>query len=364
MIPREMLQKIRQVEIRTNRIVSGFAAGARVCDPQHPLLAHNQNGSDRILSGKVAAGSRPALRSFQPTAQTGRVPRMMPDRQNFDLPVYLVNGEIHGVRPWFRHSGLVCQVGIRAKPFRILGQGLQELEKRIVKSQTDTWLTILVPVDRLIPLQFGFALGDDLESHFGARRRCLISAEMSSIGVPRPGCFSASSARRFNSACCSCVNSSFKSPNSKPIISTNSRRSASGIRRSSLRMSALAAPTGSFRRAASRSSSSAKTCSAGIPEWGFFCNSSARRSNSASCSAVKSVSYGSSSSPNWSQRVSKMCCLSLGGSGRISSITSATVMSAIYSFESSLQAAFSVRMNRRSRANPPFVIRHSSFSPP
>jgi hypothetical protein len=29
MIPREILKKIRQIELRTNRLVTGFAAGAR-----------------------------------------------------------------------------------------------------------------------------------------------------------------------------------------------------------------------------------------------------------------------------------------------------------------------------------------------
>ncbi len=111
-----------------------------------------------------------------------------------------------------------------------------------------------------------------------------------------------------------------------------------------------------LRRCANRSSISAKTCSAGIPDRGFFRNSSSRRLSSASCSGVKSGSYASSSSWNSFQRLSKTCCLSLAGSGRISSIISGTVMAAIYAVSSRAQRFFP-------RANSSFVIRHSSFSP-
>ena len=63
MIPREILKKIRQIELRTNRIVTTFATGARLCEPQHCRMAESQSSSGRVLFGEAAAGRRPALRS-------------------------------------------------------------------------------------------------------------------------------------------------------------------------------------------------------------------------------------------------------------------------------------------------------------
>jgi hypothetical protein len=63
MIPREILKKIRQIELRTNRIVTGLAPGARLCEPQHFRPAQRGDNFERRLSGASAAGRRPALRS-------------------------------------------------------------------------------------------------------------------------------------------------------------------------------------------------------------------------------------------------------------------------------------------------------------
>jgi hypothetical protein len=63
MIPREILKKIRQIELRTNRLVTEFAPGARLCEPQHSRIAKSRRSSEHVLPGKVAAGRRPALRS-------------------------------------------------------------------------------------------------------------------------------------------------------------------------------------------------------------------------------------------------------------------------------------------------------------
>ena len=63
MIPREILKKIRQIELRTNRIVTAFAAGARLCEPQHFRPALRGDNFESRLSGAAAAGRRPALRS-------------------------------------------------------------------------------------------------------------------------------------------------------------------------------------------------------------------------------------------------------------------------------------------------------------
>jgi len=101
---------------------------------------------------------------------------------------------------------------------------------------------------------------------------------------------------------------------------------------------------------------SACTCSHGIPRSGCAIASWARRSISASSSRVKSGSYPSSSSWKLSQRLSKTCCFSFAGSGRICSIISATVMAGIYFVDSRAQRLFR-------RADSSFIIQHSSFSP-
>jgi len=132
-------------------------------------------------------------------------------------------------------------------------------------------------------------------------KRLSNSAKTCSAGMPPFGFFRSSSARRSSSAFCSGVSSSSESPNSKSMVSTSSRLSASGIRRSSSRISvllmaaiysfALSAQARFFRRFAKRFSISAKTCSAGIPRPGFFNASSARRSSSSICSGEGSGSY-------------------------------------------------------------------------
>jgi hypothetical protein len=63
MIPREILKKIRQIEPHTNRIVTEFAPGTWLCEPQHSRIAESQSSSWHVLSGEAAAGRRPALRS-------------------------------------------------------------------------------------------------------------------------------------------------------------------------------------------------------------------------------------------------------------------------------------------------------------
>ena len=67
MIPREILKKIRQIELRTKRIATGFAPGARLCEPQPFRLSEGVENSGRVFQVAAAAGRRPALRSFQPS---------------------------------------------------------------------------------------------------------------------------------------------------------------------------------------------------------------------------------------------------------------------------------------------------------
>src|ERR1700720_178288 len=119
--------------------------------------------------------------SFQPAAEVGGVPGAMPDGQHF---------------------GFASQACGEWKAFRLPGKGLQKRADRVVQPQADPELALLVPVNSFIPVSFRFGGSNDFERHFLARRRFLISAETSSIGVPRPGFFKASSARRSSSAAC------------------------------------------------------------------------------------------------------------------------------------------------------------------
>ena len=79
MIPREILKKIRQIELRTNRSVTGFAPGARLCEPQHCRWSEGVENSERLFHVQAAAGRRPALRSLQPPPQFRRIPRAVPN---------------------------------------------------------------------------------------------------------------------------------------------------------------------------------------------------------------------------------------------------------------------------------------------
>jgi hypothetical protein len=63
MIPREILKKIRQIELRANRSVTGFAPGARLCEPQNFRWSAGVENSERAFHVEAAAGRRPALRS-------------------------------------------------------------------------------------------------------------------------------------------------------------------------------------------------------------------------------------------------------------------------------------------------------------
>jgi hypothetical protein len=58
MIPREILKKIRQIELRTNRIVTELTAGARLCKQQHLLLSPSMENSVCTRFGEAVVGRR------------------------------------------------------------------------------------------------------------------------------------------------------------------------------------------------------------------------------------------------------------------------------------------------------------------
>jgi len=74
MIPREILKKIWQIELRTNRIVTGSAQ--RGCPSRSTsALASPLESSPVHPPIEAAAGGTPALHSLQPPPQFRRIPR-------------------------------------------------------------------------------------------------------------------------------------------------------------------------------------------------------------------------------------------------------------------------------------------------
>ncbi len=200
MIPREILKKIRQIEIRTNRLVTEALADA----------------------------------SLQPPAQFLRIACAVPNGQNFNFVMSRVDGEVNRVRPRRRNLGFARQPTCESKTFRFVRERVKNCTNRNVKPMADSRFALVIPHHSFMPIAFGVGLHYDRESHFLARSRSSISAKTCSTGFPRPGCFNASSARRSSSAICSSVSSS---ANSSSIWPTSSRRSASGIRRICSRIS-------------------------------------------------------------------------------------------------------------------------------
>ena len=158
----------------------------------------------------------------QSPLQLGRISRTVPDGEHGHLPMGLINNEKNRVRPRRRHHCFSNKTCSKTKSLRVATQCLQESPKFVIKSKTDARFAFLIPIHSLIPVPRGFGFRNDFERHFLASRRLRMSAETSSIGVPRPGLLSASSARRSSSAICSGVRSSSKSPNSAQIRSTSS----------------------------------------------------------------------------------------------------------------------------------------------
>ena len=326
MIPREILKKIRQIELRTKHFVIRLSAGARasarfsvrtpaasqtnlapdsirplkrrerrapiptgLCPPaqgceeqaipgQHPAGLTHRNAVAAIPFSSAACGIHhnpvgvggdfiplpqgsscvatlgymPESRwdspnslvsatlagvSFQPPAQFGRISSSMPNGQNFNLAIFPVNNEVNGMRPGCRHFCLSNPAQVGPEPLRILDQRMQERPQCVIKPEACARGAFFIPNHSVMPFLFGYGFRKDLKRHFTARKRFLISAETSSMGVPRPGLASASSARRSSSAICSGERSSSAVPNSNSMVSKSSRRADAGIRRSSSRIS-------------------------------------------------------------------------------------------------------------------------------
>ncbi len=197
---REFLKKIRQLEIGPNQLVIG----------KH-----------------LSASSQPSTKRF-------RIPAWMPNGQYTDLIAFYP--EINSVfETW--HLRLANKSGFLLKKVRILFDTFKQCHKFGVKFPAQTRLPRLIPIQGLKVIQVGRRF--EPQASYFQPKRLRASSRTCSNGIPSPGFLLNSSARRSSSDFCSGVSSSSKSPNSKSISSTSARRSASGIRRNSSRISDL-----------------------------------------------------------------------------------------------------------------------------
>jgi hypothetical protein len=204
MIPLDILKKIRQIELRTNRLVTEFAPGARLCEPQHFRIACNQNPSERALSGQAAAGHRPALRSFEPPLQFRRITRGV---KNGELSKGIVfDREVDGVFLEASEANLLCA---SANPLKMTGSGHRPLESQPhlqFEFAPESGTLSFILSNGFFKLQTGSRLENDRQAHFQPKR-LLRPASTCSQGIPSWGFFSKSARRRSSSAACSGVKS-------------------------------------------------------------------------------------------------------------------------------------------------------------
>jgi len=179
MIPREILKKIRQSELRTNRIVTETLAGF----------------------------------SFQPSPQFGGVLVSLPDGHDFHQMFFFKNCKVNRIWP----ADDFCLASGR-RSFSVAKRVRNDLLKIIVKhhgeASANSRLSRFIPVTGCAHLFAHFSLDDEAEPHFFTPYRANISARKVSHGMPRSGCARASAARRSSSAICSGVSSGSKSSRS------------------------------------------------------------------------------------------------------------------------------------------------------
>jgi hypothetical protein len=195
MIPREIVKKIRQIELRTNRIVNETLAGELLQSP----------------------------------AQCGGISCPMKNRNHDQLGPTLQNREVNGVRPAQHFDFLSCRPreGKLSWIFSRFGKCRVNFA---CKSSADPACLGIVPCYCFFKFCFGLSIKNDAESHSLARYRFSISAKTSSIGRQRSGWALASAARRSSSAICSGVKSGSIPSSRRLSVSrcANSIRSASG----------------------------------------------------------------------------------------------------------------------------------------
>jgi hypothetical protein len=201
MIPREILKKIRQIEIRTNRLMT------------------------ELLVDFL----------FQPPAQFSGVSRAVPNGRNYHLRFCRIDGEIDRVRPGRRDFHFSSQLRCQAKSFGVFADLFESMINFAGEFLTKPRHAFIVKINRFDQFPFRLLFNDGPKSHRLARYFLSISAMTSSSGRQRSGCLSASWARRSSSAICSGDKSGSIQPSSSPYssqtFSMNARFSSVGIGR-------------------------------------------------------------------------------------------------------------------------------------
>jgi len=193
MIPREILKKIRQIKLRTNRIVTETLAGW----------------------------------SFQPSPQFRRIPRAVKNRQDGENIVF--NRKVDGIFIEPAQTNSLCASANPLEKFRI---GQRTLKRRFYlqfEFFSKSSALAFIPSNRLVEFQTRSRFENDRKAHFQPKR-WLRSASTCSQGIPSRGFFSNSARRRSSSAACSGVKSGSNpsSMRSSLIFRASSIRSSSG----------------------------------------------------------------------------------------------------------------------------------------
>jgi hypothetical protein len=198
MILREILKKIRQIELCTNRIVNETLAGF----------------------------------SFQSPEKFGGIPCAM--KNGNDGKSIVLNREVNAVRLESFQTNALRPPTNFAKHFRLRLRPLQSLNNFLSEFLSEAGNLIFIPNDCLKEFGLRLWLENKLKTHHQPKR-CFISALTCSQGIPLWGVFSKSARRRSSSAICSGVKSGSTHPSSSPYssqtFSTNARFSSVGIDR-------------------------------------------------------------------------------------------------------------------------------------
>jgi len=174
MIPREILKKIRQIEIRTNRIVTQTAAEGL----------------------------------FYAASQLGWISRNVPNCADYDLTSCVLDCKVNGVGLGLRHRSFSSQTADKTKPFGPFTNFSEKAKDITGESLTQPRHSIIIEVNGLHKFPLGLLFDDNPKGHRLPRKRLSISATTSSSGRQFSVCANAYSARRSSSAISSGVSSS------------------------------------------------------------------------------------------------------------------------------------------------------------
>ena len=233
MIPREILKKIRQIEVRGYRIVTssprrghlriptGFRPTAQGCEERATLGHRRPNVSNRNAIVPVFVSTVPRNLCLLESLPKG-----------VRIAAWVINGE-HAYFVAFdrkinsvskaRHACPAHRTGFPEEKFRILANTLKESLDFRFKFATQSGLLLFVPRKSLQVVSSSERC-EPQSPHFHPKR-LRASSRTCSQGIPASGFLRNSSARRSSSAICSGVSSS---SNRSRSCSKTSRCSSSG----------------------------------------------------------------------------------------------------------------------------------------